>query len=82
MFEIRKIKNKRKGVFATRKILKGEHIFHKDLTKLPSYTLDEISKHPLWEEYSDHSDYLGNGKYVIDISTTSYINHSCDPIVL
>ena len=74
-YTIRKTANKGQGLFSTRDIRKGEHILHKDLTNLRKYTLNEASEHP----DGDHADYVGYGKYVIDYSPGSYINHSCDP---
>ena len=53
------------GLFTTRKITKGEHILHKDLTRLKKYTLEEVNANP----NGDHSDYVGG----------AYFNHSCDP---
>lgn len=79
MYEIKEIPGKGKGLFATRQIEKDEHIFHNDLSKLPYYSLEELNKHPQYEEYHDHSDYVGNGQYVIDLSPVSFMNHSCDP---
>ena len=29
--------------------------------------------------FLNHCDYVGHGKYVIDLSPESYMNHSCDP---
>ena len=63
------------GVFATRKIEKGEHLFHVDLRNLPTYSLEELKHHP----DGDHADYVGHGKYVINHSPASFLNHSCEP---
>ena len=79
MYEIKKSAIKGKGVYATRNIKKDELIFHPQLSKLPSYTLDEIARNPELNAKGDHSDYIGNGRYVIDFSPASYINHSCSP---
>lgn len=79
MYEIKKSTIKGKGVYATRDIVKNEHLFHVDLNQLPNYTLDEIAKNSILNANSDHSDYFGNGRYVIDLSPASYINHSCSP---
>jgi ribosomal protein S18 acetylase RimI-like enzyme len=69
------------GVFATRDIKENEHICHVDLRGLPSYTLDELERqvaaHP--ELTGDHANYVGHGKYVIEDSPASYMNHSCAP---
>jgi SET domain-containing protein len=78
-FEVREINGKGKGLFTLEKIKKGKLIFHNDLTQLPSYKLDELHNHPQFEKFHDHSDYVGDGKYVIDLSPVSYMNHSCDP---
>lgn len=46
---------------------------------MKKYTLKEISENPKLQEVSGHCDYAGDGKYVIDMSPHSYVNHSCDP---
>lgn len=74
---IKQTRNKGLGVIALRIFKKGEHIFHVDLTKLKRYTVREIDGNP--ELNGDHSDYVGHGKYVVDHSPASYMNHSCDP---
>lgn len=79
MYEIQKSTIKGKGVFATINIKKDEHMFHIDSNLLPSYTLEEIDKNPKLKANSDHSDYVGHARYVIDFSPSSYMNHSCDP---
>ena len=79
MYEIRKSTIKGKGVFATQNIKKEEQIFHINSNLLPSYTLEEIDKNPKLKANADHSDYVGHGKYVIDFSPASYMNHSCAP---
>lgn len=76
---IKKAGKKGKGVFALKNFKKGEIILHNDTTKLKRYTLKEISKNPKLKRASNHCDYVGYGKYVIDLSPTSYINHSCNP---
>ena len=73
---VKKTSGKGKGVFANRDFKKGEKIMHNDMSKLKKLTLKEISKFP--KEKRIHSDYAGKGKYVIDMSTFSYVNHSCD----
>ena len=65
------------GVFAERNIKAGECIFQVDLSQLKRYTLAEIDSNPDLD--GDHSDYVGHGKYAIDDSLASYVNHSCDP---
>jgi SET domain-containing protein len=80
-FEIREIPGKGKGIFAKQFIPKGAEIFFHDLSKLPKFRLNQIEtylqKNPQLD--GDHSDYAGNGFYVIDMSPASYMNHSCDP---
>ena len=78
-YEIRDAPDKGKGLFATRDIKKNEYLFHLDLNQLPGYTLEELAQDPKLNEMGDHSDYQGKGKYVIDLSPPSYINHSCSP---
>jgi len=79
LYEIRKSNIKGEGVFATRNIKKDKHIFNVNLSLLPSHTLEEIDKNPKLKADGDHSDYVGHGKYVIDFSPASYMNHSCAP---
>ncbi|MFQ6128896.1 MAG: SET domain-containing protein [Thermoplasmata archaeon] len=76
-FIIKKTKNRGLGVFTLRDFKRGEHIFHLDLTKLERYTVKEIDENP--ELHGDHADYVGHGKYVVDESPASYMNHSCEP---
>jgi SET domain-containing protein len=69
------------GVFAVKDIKQGEHVFHVDLTGLEKYTLAELERvvesNP--ELDGDHANYVGRGKYVIEDTPASYMNHSCDP---
>ena len=69
------------GVFAARRMGEGEHVFRVDLTGLRKRTLRELgahlAQHP--ELDGDHAHYVGRGKYVLDHSPGSYMNHSCDP---
>ncbi|MFQ5871877.1 MAG: SET domain-containing protein [Candidatus Geothermarchaeales archaeon] len=74
---IGKTKDRGLGVFALRGFREGELIFHVDLTGLKKRTVKEISEDPTLD--GDHSDYVGHGKYVIDHSPASYMNHSCEP---
>lgn len=76
-YVLQEVREKGTGVFATRNIREGEHLFHVDLTKLRRYSLQEIADNP--DVDGDHSDYVGHGKYVIDHSPASYMNHSCEP---
>jgi SET domain-containing protein len=79
MYEIRTSTIKGNGVFATQDIKKNEFIFQFDLNPLPRYSLEEIDTNPKLKVNADHSDYFGHGKYVIDLSPPSYLNHSCSP---
>ena len=76
---IKKTGKKGKGVFALKNIKKGEIVLRKDLTRLKRYSLKEISRNPKLKKLGEHCDYAGNGKYVIDFSPASYVNHSCNP---
>lgn len=68
---------KGKGLFANRNFKKGEIILFNDLTKIKKrFTLKEIKESSI---DSEHWDYVGRGKYVLDYSPESYVNHSCDP---
>jgi len=75
--EIRETEEKGYGLFAARDIKKGEHILRIDLRPLKRYTLQELEEHE--ELDGDRADYAGHGKYVIDHSPGSYMNHACDP---
>ena len=74
---VKKIKGKGKGLFAGKNFKKGELILRNDKGKLKKMTMEEIDKLP--EEKQNHADYIGQGKYVIDLSPDSYSNHSCNP---
>ena len=74
---IKRTSKKGKGLFANKNFKKGELIFHHDKSKLKKLSLKEISK--LSKEKQEHSDYVGNEKYVIDFYPCSYMNHSCSP---
>lgn len=76
-FIIKETKNKGLGVFTSKNSKKGSHIFHINLTKLKKYSLNEIEENPNLD--GDHSSYVGHGKYIMDYSSPSYLNHSCDP---
>lgn len=76
-YVVRSTPDKGHGVFARRAIRKGELVFHMDLRTLKKYTAREIDAHV--ELDGDHSDYAGHGKYVVDESPASFMNHSCEP---
>lgn len=69
------------GLFAARDIRQDEHILHVDLTGLETYTPTEleraVAENPALD--GDHVNYVGRGKYVIEYTPASYMNHSCDP---
>jgi len=68
---------KGRGLFANRDFKKGEVILFYDLTKVKKrYTLEEIERSGI---DSEHWEYVGRSKYVLDYSPASYVNHSCDP---
>jgi hypothetical protein len=80
---IKRAGRKGKGVFSLRNFKKGELILCNDITKLRRYRLEELSElvktGKISEKDTEHCEYIGRGKYVIDFSIVSYINHSCDP---
>jgi len=76
-YTIKKAGKKGQGLFANKNFKKGQLIFHHDKSKLKKYTLDELSKFP--DKKTEHADYVGYGKYVLDFHACSYMNHSCDP---
>ncbi len=76
-FTIKKSKIKEKGIFTNKEFKKGEKIFHQNLSNLRKYSIKDIKKNNNINK--NHLDYIGNGKYVIDFSMVSYMNHSCNP---
>lgn len=76
---VKSIKKKGMGVSARTSMRSGDVLLTKDITKLRKYKLDEINSVPQLTRLSDHCDYAGYGRYVIDFSPASYINHSCAP---
>ena len=74
-------KKKGTGLFTKKGIKKGELLLQVDMSKMPRYTIEEIrelcEKDP--EINGDHSNYVGHGKYVVEDTLASYMNHSCDP---
>lgn len=76
-FVIKKSRIKGKGVFTNKDIKKGEKIFNFSLNILRKYSSEEIKR--IKKINKEHLDYVGNGKYVVDYSTASYMNHSCNP---
>ncbi|MGB3478452.1 MAG: SET domain-containing protein-lysine N-methyltransferase [bacterium] len=74
--KIGKSKIQGKGLFATTDIKKGTHIFHLNLTGLKTYTSKEIAASGI---DSEHWDYVGHSRYVLDNSPAAYMNHACDP---
>lgn len=79
MYEIKRSGIQGKGVFATLDIKKNKHLFRLNLDLLPSHSLEEIENDPKLKVIGDHSDFVGDGRYVIDLSPPSYMNHSCNP---
>ena len=80
---VRQAKGKGKGAFAARDFAEGEIVLHNDITRLRRYSVGEmgrlITEGKLRKEDCEHCDYVGRGKYVLDFSPLSYINHSCEP---
>ncbi len=78
---LRETSEKGLGVFAARDIKQGERILHVDLHGFQTYTLAElehaVEQNP--ELDGDHVNYVGRGRYVIDNTPASYMNHSCNP---
>ena len=69
------------GLFSTRDMKENERLCRVDLRNLRKYTLDELDR--VVQEHTEldggHANYVGHGKYVIEDSPASYMNHSCDP---
>lgn len=80
---VRKARGKGKGVFANRDFAEGEIVLRNDITGLRRYSLRElnglIAAGKMTRKKTEHCDYIGHGKYVLDFSPSSYINHSCEP---
>lgn len=74
---IRETQDRGLGVFASSDFKRSECIFHVDLRRLRTYSVEEIDENPELE--GEHADYVGHGGYVIDLSPASYMNHSCNP---
>jgi uncharacterized protein len=77
LYLIQSTPDKGMGVFAARPIRTGELIFRIDLRGRPQYALRELAALSPWG--NDHSDYVGRGRYAVDDSPASYMNHSCEP---
>lgn len=69
------------GLFADREIRQGDQIWHVDLNGLQKYSLAELERAVEREPEldGDHANYVGRGKYVIETTPASYMNHSCNP---
>lgn len=76
-FIIKKFGNKGKGVFVLREYKRGDKIFHVNIGNLKKYTTEDINKNKGINK--NHLDYVGKGKYVVDYSMASFMNHSCNP---
>jgi uncharacterized protein len=77
LYLIRETPDKGLGVFAARPIRKDELLFRINLRNRPHYSLRDLEALSQWE--NDHSDYVGRGRYAVDDSPASYMNHSCEP---
>lgn len=81
VYKIQETAGRGLGLFAAMDIREGERICCVDLRGLERYTPEEleclVAQHP--ELDGDHPNYVGHGKYIIDYSPASYMNHSCDP---
>ncbi|MBW3003510.1 SET domain-containing protein [Candidatus Woesearchaeota archaeon] len=76
-YTIKNINGKEKGLFAAKDISKGDIILKVNFSSKRAFTLNEIANHP--KRHSEHWDYVGRGKYVLDFSPYSFVNHSCEP---
>jgi len=74
---LKPVSGKGYAVFAAQPIKRGQLIFHIDLRSHERLTPAEIDAR--LDLDGDHSDYVGHGKYVVDDSPASYMNHSCEP---
>lgn len=80
---VRQAGGKGKGTFADRDFTEGELILRNDITRLRRYSVREmeelIAQGKMRKEDCEHCDYIGHGRYVLDFSPLSYVNHSCEP---
>ena len=74
---IKNSNKKGKGLFSNKNLKKGELILINNKGKLKKYNSKELVK--LSSKITEHADYVGHGKYVLDFSPSSYMNHSCNP---
>ena len=74
---IKNIGRKGKGVFAAKNFKKGDIILHSLYKNQKVYTKSDLIKLPIKKR--DRANYIGDGKYVIDLSLIGMVNHSCNP---
>lgn len=72
---IKESKIQGKGVYAQRDFKKGETVIVWHPEEIVSK--ENISK--LSSDEQNHTDYIGNGKYVLMGSPEKFVNHSCSP---
>ena len=77
-YAIKKTTRTGEGLFASKKIKKGEILFTVDLSKQKKLTLQEIAKMPK----NNHADYVGRSRYVVSFHPYSFMNHSCNPTIV
>lgn len=72
---VKKSAKEGKGVFAARDFKKGEVVVKWDTShKLTTEELKKISK-----DDQNHTDYVGQGLYVVMQAPAKFVNHSCEP---
>ncbi len=71
------IKNKGKGLLALRQFGAGDILFNLDFSKAKN-TIKESAVSQISNKNREHLVFIGNGKFVLDYSITSFINHSCN----
>jgi len=72
---VKSSKIKGEGVFATKKIKKGEIVIKwHPKSKITKKEMFSLSKNE-----QNHTSYIGNGKYIVMGVPERYVNHSCNP---
>ena len=75
-FKVVNIKNKGKGLIALEDFDTGDILFDLDFSNNKN-TISRKDTEELSDKEKEHLTFVGNGKFVLDYSVTSFINHSC-----
>ena len=66
-----------KGLFTLKQVDAGDVLFNVDFSEAKNI-IKENAVFKLSDKEKEHLTFIGNGKFVLDYSVTSFINHSCD----